>query len=120
LFERCLRRYGRPEFPPSLGSLAGVPAFREVWDEMVAAYTAEQWTRPSNWCEIELDHPTIGRGRVQIQATLLAQDERFSLIHYIPADQPTREAFSELSLVLGRRRPNEPESRRLERRAGKP
>lgn len=112
LFEHCLRRYGRPELPPSLGSLAGVIAFQNVWEEMVAAYATETWRRPSNWCEIELDHPSTGQVRVQIQTTLLAQDERFSLTHYIPADKATRESFIELSLTLGRRSVDH-ESKRL-------
>jgi transcriptional regulator with XRE-family HTH domain len=104
LFERCLGRFGRPELPPSLHRLQNLAEFREAWDQLTLSHDSGQWNRPSHRFEIVLDHPSAGQCRVLVQSTILAQDERFSLVHYIAADQQTRDTFAELTRSLGDRR----------------
>src|SRR3712207_8445446 len=47
--------------------------------------------RPSSgFLELVLEHPRVGQCRMAIQSSTLMQDNRFSLMHFIAADQPTR------------------------------
>lgn len=101
--EFSVRQYGYPTLPPHLERLQTIREFRDVWDALVDELADGATMLSVRRRQIRLNHPNLGRGTVLVQKSILAHDERFSLLHFIAADQQTREAFAELTKALGPR-----------------
>ena len=64
------------------------PLFAKCWTQALAEPAGDMIAaRPL--IPLELDVPEIGRLRFRITSEPFAQDRRFRVIYYIPADAPT-------------------------------